>query len=61
MADNYTFKYTNGYANYKKIDDAELKIEGDCKITNYDTRGDDGKDKGEITIDFTAGEQSVKV
>ena len=60
MTEDYIFKYTNGYANYGKIDSDELKIEGDCKITNYDPRVDDGKSKGEITIDFSGGEQSVK-
>lgn len=60
MSDDYILKYTNGYANYSKIDDAELTIEGDCKITNYDPRVDDGKSKGEITINFSGGEQTVK-
>ena len=60
MSEDYTLKYTNGYANHGKIDDAELTIEGDCKITNYDPRVDDGKSKGEITIDFSGGEQTVK-
>ena len=61
MTDDYILKYTNGYANYTgKIDEDELTIKGDCKITNYDPRVDDGKGKGEITIDLTGGEQTVK-
>ena len=61
MSEDYIFKYTNGYANYGKIDSDELKIDGDCKITNYDPRVDDGKSKGNITIDLSGGEQAVKV
>ena len=56
MSEDYTLKYTNGYANYGKIDTEELFVEGDCKITNYDPRKDDGKSKGEITINLSGGE-----
>ena len=53
MSDNYSFKYTNGYANYGKVDKDELKIDGVCKITNFDPRSEEGKNKGQITIDFS--------
>lgn len=60
MQDKYNFKYTNGYANYGKVDSDELIINGECKITNYDPETEDGKKKGQITIDFSKGESSIK-
>ena len=63
MSEDYTLKYTNGYANYGNIDESELVVNGDCKITNYDPRENNGNDavkKGSITINFSEEEQSVK-
>lgn len=66
MSDEYILKYTNGYANFGKIDKGELIVEGDCKITNHrpikQEDGSlfyDGKDIGEITIDFSSSEQKI--
>ena len=56
MSEDYTLKYTNGYANYGNIDESELVVNGDCKITNYDPRENNGNDavkKGSITINFS--------
>ena len=65
MSDDYTLKYTDGYANYSgKINEAELEIDGDCKITNYDPRENGGEDalkKGSITINFSDDEQIIEI
>lgn len=61
MSDDYILKYSNGYANYTgKINEDELIIDGDCKITNYDPRFEDGKKQGQITIDFNFGSEEIK-
>ncbi|MBQ4114846.1 hypothetical protein IJD34_05535 [bacterium] len=59
MSDDYILKYTNGYANYGTIDDDNLTVIGDCAITNYDPRVEDGKKRGRITINLFGGEQAI--
>lgn len=60
MSDDFTLKYSNGYANRSgKIDEDKLKINGDCEITNYDPRIQDGDKKGLITIKFTEYSQTI--
>lgn len=56
---DYNLNYTDGYANSKKINEKEIKIEGDCKITNYDPREENGTKRGQITIDLINGEQVI--
>ena len=64
MSDDYILKYTNGYANRAKVDEDELKIDGDCKITNYDPRENpdiDSVKKGSITINFSEEEETIEI
>lgn len=59
MSEEYNLKYTNGFANRNKVEEKELIIEGDCKLTNYDPSIENGSKKGQITINLFDGEQSI--
>lgn len=61
MSKDYIFKYTNGYANHTgKINEDEITVEGDCKITNYNPSEEDGKKRGRITINFSDESQTIE-
>lgn len=60
---DYTLKFTNAYR-IKESDEYlydELKVKGDCKITNYDPANSDGKKRGLITIIFDYGDTTIKI
>ena len=65
MAFEYSFenlKFSNAFNRKSEADYEydELKIKGDCKITNYDPNTSDGKKKGLITIDFSKNYTTIK-
>ena len=59
---DYTLKFSNAFNRKSEADYEydELKIKGDCKITNYDPNTSDGKKKGLITIDFSKNYTTIK-
>lgn len=61
MSEDYILKYTDGYANYTgKINEDKITVNGDCKITNYDPRKEEGKKRGQITINFSDESQTIE-
>jgi len=62
MTDKHILKYTNHFShtlNPRKRKEETVTIVGDCKITNYDTRKEDGSKKGYISITFNNEEESI--
>ena len=59
---NYSIDVTNAgnINNQSELKRKNISIKCDCKITNYDTKTNDGKAKGLITINLVNGQETIK-